>query len=128
VWPLSLPGAAIVLLALIRWRNPAARLLVTMACVPHSVQAYETLPLFLIPRTWLEAGCLWIGSMAAVSLLNASGPYASATEWARWSGLFTVYLVYLPALVMVLLPSRTPQRRPLMTRAFERDLKRRSAA
>jgi hypothetical protein len=119
VWPLSLPGAAIVLLALLRWRNAKARLLVTMACVPHSTLVYETLPLFMIPRTWIEAGVLWCGSLLAVTIINAQGPFANGTEWARASGRLIVWFVYLPALVMVLRPPARPIR--LTTRAFEHD-------
>ncbi len=128
IWPLALPGAVLVLLALVRWRDPGARLLVTMACVPHTTLIYETLPLFLIPRSWFEAGVLWVGSLMVIAIHNASGPYANATDWARWSAQLIVWCLYLPALVMVLRGGRPPRRRPLMTRAFERDLKRRSAA
>jgi hypothetical protein len=119
IWPLALPGAVLVLLALVRWRDPGARLLVTMTCVPHTTLLYETLPLFLIPRSWFEAGVLWVGSLLVITIHNASGPYADATEWARWSAQLIVWFVYLPALVMVLRPPARPIR--LTTRAFEHD-------
>lgn len=104
VWPLTLPLAPLVLAALIRWRDPGARLLVAMALVPHTTQIYETLPLFLIATTWVDAGVLWTGSMLVTVLHNAQGPYANATEWTRTSGRLIVLLVYIPALIIVLRP------------------------
>jgi hypothetical protein len=73
VWPLSLPGALLVLAALIRWRDPGARLLVAMALVPHTMLVYETLPLFLIATSWTEAGILWTGSLLVTTLHTARG-------------------------------------------------------
>ena len=52
---LTLRGGALVLLALLKWRRPEARLLAATACVPHTLLPDETLPLFLVPQTWLEA-------------------------------------------------------------------------
>lgn len=100
--PLSIPGGALVLLALLRWRRPEARLLAVMAVTPHSILAYESLPLFLVPATWIEAGILWIGTVAVVVLHDAFGPYASPVEWLDASGRAIVWCVYLPALVMIL--------------------------
>ena len=100
--PLTVPGDALMLLALLRWRRPEARLLAVMAVVPHSTLVYETLPLFLVPTTWVEAGVLWIGTAAAVVLHDAFGPYPSASEWLAASGQAIVWCVYLPALVMIL--------------------------
>ena len=46
------PAGPLVLLALLRWRRPEARLLVALACVPHSTLFYEALPLLLVvPET-----------------------------------------------------------------------------
>jgi hypothetical protein len=100
--PVTLPGGILVLMALLRWRRPEARMLATMAIVPHSTIIYETLPLFLIPATWIEAGILWIGTVVVVILHDALGPYATAGEWLASSGRLIVWCVYLPALVMIL--------------------------
>jgi hypothetical protein len=99
------PGGALLLLALLRWREPEARLLVALACVPQTAGLYESLPLFLIPREKSEGYLL-----AALSFLPAlvpatihpglaSAPLESAIE-ATWPWLFLS--LYLPALVMVL--------------------------
>lgn len=111
VWPLALPLAPLVLAALLRWRDPGARLLVAMALVPHTTQIYETLPLFLIATTWVDAGVLWTGSVLVTAVHSAMGPYPNATEWTRASGRLIVWLVYLPALVIVLRPLWTQNRR-----------------
>jgi len=102
VAPVTLPGGALMLLALLRWRRPEARLLATMVLVPHSTLVYETLPLFLVPATALEAGVLWAGTAVAVMLHDAFGPYATAAEWLAGSGRLLVWCVYLPTLVMIL--------------------------
>lgn len=100
--PITLPGGALMLLALLRWRRPEARLLAVMAVTPHSILVYEALPLFLIPATWIEAGVLWVGTGAAVVLHDAFSPYPSAVEWLAASGRAIIWCVYLPALVMIL--------------------------
>jgi hypothetical protein len=83
-----------------------------MAVVPHSTLAYETLPLFLVPATWIEAGILWTGTAVAVILHDALGPYPTAAEWLAGSGRILVWCVYLPALVMIL---RRPNASPAPT-------------
>jgi hypothetical protein len=99
------PGGALLLLALLRWREPEARLLIALACVPQTAGLYESLPLFLIPRD------KWGGYMlAALSYVPAfqlwvldprppSAPLESVVA-ATWPVLFLS--LYLPALAMVL--------------------------
>ena len=111
VAPLTIPGGALMLLALLRWRRPEARLLATMVAVPHSPIIYEALPLFLVPATWVEAGVLWVGTTAAVIAHDAFGPYPSAPQWLAASARAMLWFVYLPALVMILRrPNVAPRR------------------
>lgn len=99
--PLMVTGGPLMLLALLKWRRPEARMLVTMACVPHTPLLFETLPLGLIPQTWLQAGVLWSGMLIArlgeASLGPHPGPDAIPAI-ARW----LVWCIYLPALGMIL--------------------------
>jgi hypothetical protein len=99
------PGGALLLLALIRWKDPEARLLAGLACVPQTAGLYETLPLFLIPRdkgegyllaalSYVPAFGLWV-----ISPRVSPGPLESVIE-TKWPLLFLS--LYLPALVMVL--------------------------
>ena len=105
--PIRFPGGVILLLALIRWRQPEARLLAALACVPQIIGLYDTLPLFMIPRS------RWQGyALAGLSYVAAFGQVAAVPRHpgmpletmlaARWPFIF--FCLYLPALVMVLLP------------------------
>jgi hypothetical protein len=116
VWPLALIGAPLVLLAARRWRRPEARLLLAMVCVPHTTLVYETLPLFMVPATWIEAGFLWLGSYIAVVGHRAYGAH-SGPEWTRTGGQWLIYCVYLPALVMILRHDETLRRWAHVVRA-----------
>jgi hypothetical protein len=99
------PGGVLLLLALLRWRQPAARMLAVLAVVPQTTTAYEMLPLFLIPRTPREMALLTLLSQVAFKLATTLQPgdlhqrlaETIARQWPFWMG-----LVYFPALVMVL--------------------------
>lgn len=101
VWLLRKPAAWLCLLALIRWREPEARLLVAMLAVPHTTLVYESLPVFLLARSWWQAGLLCAGSLIAVSGHAAMGPYANGAAWSSASGDWLIWCVYLPATIMV---------------------------
>jgi hypothetical protein len=107
VAPIMSPGGAILLLALIRWRQPEARLLVGLACIPQTIGLYDTLPLFLIPRSrwqgYTLAGLSYVAAFAQVAVVPRHfGMNLEAMLAARWPFIFVC--LYLPALVMVLLP------------------------
>ena len=101
----SRPGGALLLLALLRWKEPEARLLAALACVPQTAGLYESLPLFLIPREksegYLLAALSYLPALGPAMLHPgaASAPLESEIE-ASWPWLFLA--LYLPALVMVL--------------------------
>jgi hypothetical protein len=107
--PLLRPGGALLLLALLRWRRPEARMLAALCCAPHVTTLYETVPLFLIPANRYQAYLLLVLSyIAAVAQV-----WLAPTGWlleqvqGRWPAL--LLLLYLPALVMVLLrPNEAP--------------------
>jgi hypothetical protein len=100
--PLTLPGGPLLLLAIVKWRRPEARLLAALACVPHTTLAYEAVPLFLVPRTWNEAWILCGGTFAAFIGHGLTGPYSSQFAWVRAGGMWLIAFAYLPCLVMVL--------------------------
>ena len=105
---LSFRGA-LLLLALWRWREPKARLLVAMGCVPHTPLLYEALPLFLIPRTAVQASVLCALSVIVGVGARSQAPFATFDEWASASRAWIGWLLYLPCLAMVLF-DRTPDR------------------
>ena len=94
------PGGWLLALAVLRWRQREARLLLAMACVPQLLFFADQLPLFLVARTRREAvlftaagvvvGSIWVARhfmrYAAVQL---TGPYV-------------MLACYLPALWIVL--------------------------
>jgi hypothetical protein len=92
----------LVLLALLRWRRSDARLLVALACVPQTPLLYETVPLFLIARTYLEGATLAVLTFVAWILWQRAGPFASYGDAMSMSGRFIVWCVYLPCTLMVL--------------------------
>ncbi|HET6345627.1 MAG TPA: hypothetical protein VFH51_11895, partial [Myxococcota bacterium] len=107
------PAGALLLLALARWRQPEGRLLAGLACVPQTLGLYETLPLFLLARTRWQGYVLACLSYLAAFLQVALAPRLAdmsldrlATE--RWPVLFAC--LYLPALLMVIMPPRRGER------------------
>jgi hypothetical protein len=102
VAPITRRAGPFVLLALWKWRRADARLLVALACVPHTTAPYETIPLFLIPETWPQAWALWILGLLAYVAQWMTGPYASqAAYWASGAE-WIVALMYLPCVGLVL--------------------------
>jgi len=115
VSPIRNPGGIILLFALIRWRRPEARLLAALACVPQIIGLYDTLPLFLIPRTrwqgYALAGLSYVAAFGQAAIVPyLPGMTLKALFAARWPFIFVC--LYLPALVMVLLPRADEAPRP----------------
>ena len=96
-------GGPLVLLALLRWRRPEARLLTGLACVPQSTLVYEGLYLLLIPRTLRGVTLMAIASFGASWLQDRIAERATDTVSLQWTaGNVLVHYFYLPALVLVL--------------------------
>lgn len=96
-----LPYGPLLLLALLRWRRPEARLLLALGCLPHNVVLYEALPLFLIPATVGESITLALLSQVVMTLTMLRGPHGFA-EYLHVTSPLVVLLLYLPCLVMIL--------------------------
>ncbi|GLC26661.1 hypothetical protein [Roseisolibacter agri] len=96
-------GGPLVLLALLRWRRPEARLLTGLACVPQSTLVYEGLYLLLVPRTLRGVTLMAIASFGASWLQDRIAERATDTVSLQWTaGNVLVLFFYLPALVLVL--------------------------
>ncbi len=95
------PGGFLLLLGLLRWRRPEARLLAALALVPQTTALYETLPLALLCRSRPEAAAFAGLTMLAhlVFLLGPQGPWPVGAEYQWW---VLLALVYGPAIVLVL--------------------------
>ena len=91
------------LLGILRWRRREGRLFVALSLVPQLPVFYDTLPLWLIPSTWVRSALLaaasWVGyliwfpSRASPLQNEIAAPLAVATIWA-------------PALLLLLLLPR----------------------
>ena len=101
-----LPGGALTLLALLRWRLPEARVLVALACIPHTVALYETLYLFLIAKTWPRAAVLWATSLIGYLGWQLTKPWPSTEANLAFGALSAVWSMYLPATAILLLAAK----------------------
>lgn len=101
--PILLPGGFLLALAAFRWRRPDARLLLALACIPHTPSLYDLLLLFFVCRTLREA--LLLATLTHVLFWGfvtfGSGPVFEA--YALGLGKAAIFIVYLPALVVVLI-------------------------
>jgi hypothetical protein len=94
---LALPFGPLIALALLRWRNREARLLILMALMPQRM-VYDQIPLLMTARTprqlllLVESSWIWI----LPGLLFANSNFYEA--WSQW----IVVIYYFPALAIVL--------------------------
>jgi hypothetical protein len=96
-------GAPILLLGLLRWRRPEARLLVALACVPQSTIIYEGLYFMLVPRTRRGLLVASLGSYVGYMWQSHYALTAATLEELQYgAGDALVACFYLPALVAIL--------------------------
>lgn len=99
--PILRPAGFLLLLALLRWRQPEGRLLLAMALIPQTASWYETLLPLLVARTKREMQVLVFGSgigyLAQIVFLDKKHEIATTDI-----GILMVVFVYLPALAVVL--------------------------
>jgi hypothetical protein len=101
VAPITLTGGPLVSLALLKWRRPEARLLVALACMPHTVALHEAIPLFLVVRKSWEGAMLSV--LTLVTWLIADfGSERSVEELAAWRAQAQLWFLYGPCLLLIL--------------------------
>lgn len=102
--PVLISAGPLLLLALLRWRRPEARLLFVMACVPQSMIYYDQLPLALLARSYRQALLLailsYVGPALAI-LLYGTSPVERTHLFAENAPII-VATYYLPSLGLVL--------------------------
>lgn len=111
--PLTYVGGPVLLLALLKWRRPEARTLLAMSVMPQLTLFYDQLPLWLVPTTALRSFALSVLSWIAWAQWYPSRELSTHVAIARpW----VLGLIYVPALVILLLPDRLSfKRRPATT-------------
>ena len=103
--PLLVPGGVLLLVTLLRWRRPEARLVAAMACVPQTMLFYDQLPLALAANTYRQALWVSIGSYAAPFIAIAiygAAPIDMRVLAVRNAPLIVV-CYYAPVAILVLL-------------------------
>ncbi|MGQ0537936.1 MAG: hypothetical protein ACT4R6_03235 [Gemmatimonadaceae bacterium] len=93
-------GGPLLVLALLRWRRPEARLLFAFAVIPHTVTLYETLALYLIARTRQET--LLLALCTAVAYIWQGAIDARSAAYLAQLADIVLVTTYLPALALVL--------------------------
>ena len=109
------PGGFLALLALFRWRDPDARLLIALAVVPVTGLAYDVLPACLVCRSRKQAAALAVASYAGwlgAPMVNAAQGFADE----MWrNGELVLWCCLLPAVALVALRGVSwPGRRALL--------------
>lgn len=100
--PIARLGGPLILLALIRWRRPEARLILFLACVPQTGAWYEALPLLLVAQTRRESQILSLVSSTGFILIRFMIHGQPEVEFNRQVSTLMVAFAYLPAMIVVL--------------------------
>jgi hypothetical protein len=96
------PGGPLLLATLVRWRRPEARLIAALACTPLTPTFYDPVLLFLVTRTFREALVLTVCTFALFFIVAFAGPIRTATQWERLVATASIWVIYLPCVIMVL--------------------------
>jgi hypothetical protein len=100
--PLLRPGGFLLVLALLRWRIPEARLLFALSLPPQTPNFYDALLFFLIAGTTLEVGILVVAGWTLQFVTALYAPFASMRAALAIVGSLSIWFLYLPPLVFVL--------------------------
>lgn len=103
VAPIWMPGGFLLLLALLRYRRSDARLLLGLAVIPHTPSLYDLLPLFYLCRSRLEVLVLALLTHVLFWGFISTTGGETFDLYAAALGRVSIFVIYLPALVAVLL-------------------------
>lgn len=101
--PIMVPGGVVLVLALLRWRRPEARMLFVMSLVPQTMTFHDVLPVMLVPQTFRQS--LTLGLLSHGAFLLARSELISETDVGTMfhnTAPLALWLMYVPALILVL--------------------------
>lgn len=100
--PLTNPGGFLLLLALLRWRRPEARVFTALVIMPQTPSFYDLVPLIVVPRSLREVSVLTLLTSLLFCVMLGLGRAPTYYEFTHRLEQLAVWIVYLPALVMLL--------------------------
>lgn len=111
--PITNPGGFLLLLALLRWRRPEARVFTALVAMPQTPSFYDLVPLMVVPRNLREMSILSLLTSALYWIVVARGTSTSFNDFTHTLEQWAVWVVYLPALVMLLRRPNTSDEPPV---------------
>jgi hypothetical protein len=100
--PLLRPGGFLLLLALLRWRLPEARLLFALSIPPQTPSFYDPLLLFVVCRRGVEVLILLLAGWTLQLATALYAPFTSMREAIAVLSSLSIWYLYLPPLVILL--------------------------
>lgn len=100
--PITRPLGFLILLAVLKWRRPEARLLLVLGCVPHTASLYDLLPLFFACRSLRESLSLALLTQLLFWGFIMYGSGNTFEAYAENLGRAALIVVYLPVLMALL--------------------------
>jgi hypothetical protein len=101
--PIMVPGGILLLLALLRWRRPEARMLFVLALVPQTMTFHDVLPVMLLAATFRQS--LTLGLLSHAAFLLARSELIAETDVGVMfhnTAPLALWLMYIPGLFLVL--------------------------
>ena len=102
--PIMVPGGVVLVLALLRWRRPEARMLFVLSLVPQTMTFHDVLPVMLVPQTFRQS--LTLGLLSHAAFLLARSELVTETDVGTMfhnTAPLALWLMYVPALILVLM-------------------------
>ena len=100
--PIATTGGFAILIVLLRWRRPEARLILFLACIPQTGSWYEALPLLLVAQTRRQSQVLSLVSSLGFILIRYLIHGQPEAQFNREVSQLMVAFAYLPAAIVVL--------------------------
>jgi hypothetical protein len=128
--PIAVKGGFILALAVLRWRDPDARLLLVLSLVPSNLILYDQLPLFLVSRRKRDTVLLFVGSWIVPIVTRMTLPEWVDQEIVRQTFMRApvVAFLFLPALYIVLSRPSPTGEPDIVDRVLNRSLRETAAA